>query len=276
MTIDDLLVYGNKYLHKDEVKLILSTILSMNPLELTINLDKIIDNEIVNKYKKAIEYVKLGKPIQYALNNACFYGNDFYVNENVLIPRFETEELVYNTLNYLDKYFINPKVLDMGTGSGCIGITLKKERPSIIVNLADISEEALEVAKINSNNLNVDTLLIKTDLFQNIHDKYDVLISNPPYIAYSDEVDVLVKNNEPHLALYADNNGLNIYERMFKDCEKYLNDKYMIALEIGSSQKKDILNLINQYLKDVKVITKQDASKRDRMIFIFKNIDLSE
>ncbi len=276
MTIDDLLVYGNKYLHKDEVKLILSTILSMNPLELTINLDKIIDNEIVNKYKKAIEYVKLGKPIQYALNNACFYGNDFYVNENVLIPRFETEELVYNTLNYLDKYFINPKVLDMGTGSGCIGITLKKERPSIIVNLADISEEALEVAKINSNNLNVDTLLIKTDLFQNIHDKYDVLISNPPYIAYSDEVDVLVKNNEPHLALYADNNGLNIYERMFKDCEKYLNDKYMIALEIGSSQKKDILNLINQYLKDVKVITKQDATKRDRMIFIFKNIDLSE
>ena len=225
MTIEELIVYGNKYLHKDEVKLILSTILNINPLELTLDLARIIDLELVNKYKKVIEYVKDGKPIQYALSNACFYGSDFYVNENVLIPRFETEELVFYTIIYLNKYFSNSNILDLCAGSGCIGLTLKKECPNISITLSDISEKALEVLSINKNNLNISGNVILSDLFANINDKYDVIVSNPPYIAYTDEVDEIVLNNEPHLALYADNNGLAIYERILKDCEKYLNNK---------------------------------------------------
>ena len=126
MKIKDLLLEGNKYVHKDQSKLILSTILEYNPLELTLRLDDEISKEIEDKFLKCIKNIKNGIPIQYALNSVNFYGLDFYVDERVLIPRFETEELVYNTDLYLKKYFNNNiKILDLGTGSGCIGLTLK-------------------------------------------------------------------------------------------------------------------------------------------------------
>ena len=276
MSIEDLIILGNEYLHKDEVKLILSTLLSMNPLELNLNLEKQVDEEIVLKYKKVLKYKREGMPIQYALNNACFYGYDFYVSEDVLIPRFETEELVYNTIIYLKKYFNSPKVLDLCSGSGCIGITLKKECPDISIDFADISTKALDVLKKNLKGHQVDGKVIESDLFANIHDKYDIIVSNPPYVAYSDKVDEIVQKYEPSLALYADNNGLEMYERILKDASKYLKDKFLIAFEIGSTQARDVIALIQKYLTDVKVILKKDASARDRMIFIFKNIDFNE
>lgn len=276
MSIEDLIILGNEYLHKDEVKLILSTLLSMNPLELNLNLEKQVDEEIVLKYKKVLKYKREGMPIQYALNNACFYGYDFYVSEDVLIPRFETEELVYNTIIYLKKYFNSPKVLDLCSGSGCIGITLKKECPDISIDFADISTKALNVLKRNMQIHQIDGKVIESDLFANIHDKYDIIVSNPPYVAYSDKVDEIVQKYEPSLALYADNNGLEMYERILKDASKYLKDKFLIAFEIGSTQARDVIALIQKYLTDVKVILKKDASARDRMIFIFKNIDFNE
>lgn len=276
MSIEDLIILGNEYLHKDEVKLILSTLLSMNPLELNLNLEKQVDEETVLKYKKVLKYKREGMPIQYALNNACFYGYDFYVSEDVLIPRFETEELVYNTIIYLKKYFNSPKVLDLCSGSGCIGITLKKECPDISIDFADISTKALDVLKKNLKGHQLDGKVIESDLFANIHDKYDIIVSNPPYVAYSDKVDEIVQKYEPSLALYADNNGLEMYERILKDASKYLKDKFLIAFEIGSTQARDVIALIQKYLTDVKVILKKDASARDRMIFIFKNIDFNE
>ena len=277
MKIKDLLLEGNKYVHKDQSKLILSTILEYNPLELTLRLDDEISKEIEDKFLKCIKNIKNGIPIQYALNSVNFYGLDFYVDERVLIPRFETEELVYNTDLYLKKYFDNNiKILDLGTGSGCIGLTLKHLNNNYDITLSDLSPYALEVASKNSNNLELDVKIIESDLFKEINDKYDCIISNPPYIGKNDEVDDIVSKNEPHMALYADNNGLDYYERILKDVSNFVNDKYLIAFEIGSSQKEDIIDLINKYLKDVKVITKQDMSKRDRMVFIFKNIDINE
>ena len=276
MSIEDLIILGNEYLHKDEVKLILSTLLSMNPLELNLNLEKQVDEETVLKYKKVLKYKREGMPIQYALNNACFYGYDFYVSEDVLIPRFETEELVYNTIIYLKKYFNSPKVLDLCSGSGCIGITLKKECPDISIDFADISTKALDVLKKNLKCHQVDGKVIESDLFANIHDKYDIIVSNPPYVAYSDNVDEIVQKYEPSLALYAGNNGLEMYERILKDASKYLKDKFLIAFEIGSTQARYVIALIQKYLTDVKIILKKDASARDRMIFIFKNIDFNE
>ena len=276
MSIEDLIILGNEYLHKDEVKLILSTLLSMNPLELNLNLEKQVDEETVLKYKKVLKYKREGMPIHYALNNACFYGYDFYVSEDVLIPRFETEELVYNTIIYLKKYFNSPKVLDLCSGSGCIGITLKKECPDISIDFVDISTKALDVLKKNLKGHQVDGKVIESDLFANIHDKYDIIVSNPPYVAYSDKVDEIVQKYEPSLALYAGNNGLEMYERILKDASKYLKDKFLIAFEIGSTQARDVIALIQKYLTDVKIILKKDASARDRMIFIFKNIDFNE
>ena len=277
MKIKDLLLEGNKYVHKDQSKLILSTLLEYNPLELTLKLEDEINEEIKEKFIKCVKNIKNGIPLQYALNSVNFYGLDFYVDERVLIPRFETEELVYNTDKYLKKYFNdNIKILDLGTGSGCIGLTLKHLDNKYDVTLSDLSPYALEVASQNSKNLNLDVKIIESDLFQNINDKYDLIISNPPYIAYNDEVDELVKSNEPHMALYAENDGLEYYERILKDISNYLNEKYLIAFEIGSSQKEKIIDIINKYLKDVNIITKQDMSERDRMVFIFKNVEINE
>ena len=276
MKVEDLICLGNKVIHKDQVKLLLGTILDMNPLEINLHLNDLVSDNLVIKYKDCLNCLKDGEPLQYALKSVNFYGIDYYVDKRVLIPRFETEELVLNVHKYIEKYFKEPSLLDLGTGSGCIGLTLKKLNPTLDVTLSDISKEALEVASINKENLGLSVNIVESDLFMNINKKFDVLVSNPPYVAYDDEIDKKVLENEPHIALFADNNGLEYYERILKDCCKYLNDKYLIALEIGAYQKDKVLELINKYLKDVKIIDKKDLSNRDRMIFIFKNIDLNE
>ncbi len=278
MKIEELLCLGNKVIHKDQTKLLLSTLLNMNPLELSLHLDEIVDSEITTKFQECLNSLKNGEPLQYALKNSNFYGLDFYVDKRVLIPRFETEELVNNTINYLQKYFSkNIKVLDLGTGSGCIGLTLKYLNNDLDITLSDISNEALEVAHINQEKLGLDVKIVYSDLLDNIEDKFDCLISNPPYISYDDkEITDLVLNNEPHQALFADNDGLEYYDKILCKCEKYLNDKYLIAFEIGYNQEEKILNLINKHLKDVKVLTKKDMAGLPRMVFIFKNIEINE
>lgn len=277
MKIKDLIDEGNKVLHKDQTKLVLGTILNLNPLELNFHLEDLVSNDLENRFIKCLENVKNGKPLQYALNNVNFYGLDYYVDERVLIPRFETEELVYNTNYYINKYFNgNAKILDLCCGSGAIGLTLKHLNNNLDVTLSDISPYALEVCDINRKNLNLDVKIVESDLFLDITSKFDVIISNPPYIAEADEVDEVVKTNEPHIALYADNDGLEFYERILATCENYLNDRYLIAFEIGESEKIRVLELIDKYLKNVKVITKRDMAGHDRMVLIFKNVNLSE
>ena len=219
-----------------------------------------------------VEELKKNKPIQYILGNVNFYGFPFYINKNVLIPRFETEELVENTLKYIDNLFGNRniKVIDLGCGSGNIGITLKKKNPKLDITCLDISNDALEVAKINAKNLNVDIAFLNGNMLDDVHDKYDVIISNPPYIAEDEEIEDIVKNNEPHIALYAPNNGLYFYEKILSTCSKNLNDMFLIAFEIGNTQKEDVSTLAHKYLDNVKVECLKDLSGRDRMIFIYK------
>ena len=277
MTIEELLCEAYQKVHKDQAKLILATLLNQNPLELTMHLDLKVNEEIINKYQECLDNIINGLPLQYALKETNFMGLNFYVDNRVLIPRFETEELVYNTNKYIQKYFnSNIKILDIGTGSGCCGLTLKKLNNNFQVTLLDISQDAIDVAKINSQRLNLDVNYLLSDIFSNVKEKYDVIISNPPYVSIDDEIEDIVINNEPNIALYANNNGLEYYEKILKDCEKYLNSTYLIAFEIGNKQKENVVNLINKYLKDVKIIAKQDMSSRDRMIFIFKNVLLNE
>ena len=279
MKVEDLLCLAKKSIHTDQAKLLLATIINLNPLELNIHLNDIVEMELVDKYINCLNNLEQGIPLQYALKETNFYGFNFYVDERVLIPRFETEELVFETNKLINKVFFNKKklnVLDLGCGSGCIGITLKKINPSLNITLSDISESALEVASLNAKRLNVAVNILESDLFSNLNQKYDVIISNPPYISKNEEVAEIVLKNEPHLALYANLNGLEFYDKILKSCEKYLNDKYILAFEIGFLQKKAVLELIEKYLKDVLVFTKKDMAGRDRMVFILKNINITE
>ena len=232
--------------------------------------DEIFNKKKISKYKvnKINRILEKSKtyPIQYIAGNVDFYGYNYIVNKNVLIPRFETEELVSETINYINKMNKNVKIIDIGTGSGCIGITLKRELKNAKVTLVDISKKALNVARKNKKSL--DIKLLKSNLFEKLNGKYDLIISNPPYISYNEEIMDIVKNNEPNIALFADNEGLYYYEEILKTCKDYLNDEYLIAFEIGATQKDKIIAIVNKYLPNSNIISKKDMQGRDRMIFI--------
>lgn len=274
MTVEELLVFGKSHCHSDHAKILLGELIGLNPLELLNHLNDIVDNSKVDLYKKEVLALEEGRPLQYVLGYVNFYGNKFYIDERCLIPRFETEELVENTINYINKYFTEPvDIIDLGTGSGIIGLTLEKKVNTNSIDLVDISKEALEVTKINKDNLNSKANLIESDFFNNINDKYDVIISNPPYIKDDEEIEDIVKDNEPHLALYAGIDGLDCYESILKNISNHMKDRCLIAFEIGYTQKEDITNLVNKYLDNVRIETKKDLSDKDRMMFIFKNLE---
>ena len=183
------------------------------------------------KLDEYIDELIKGRPVQYIVGDVDFCGNRIMVNESVLIPRFETELLVDKTIKYINKLFRKQiKILDVGTGSGCIAITLAKETNSK-VSACDISLEALLVAKKNAKENKVAINFVYSDLFSNIKDKFDVIISNPPYIAHDEEIMDIVLNNEPKIALYADNKGLACYEEMFKVIENYVEDNFFFSVK---------------------------------------------
>ena len=235
------------------------------------------DTEYLEKYlskdklEEGLEKLKKGLPVQYIVGNVDFYGNTLKVNENVLIPRFETETLVEKTVNYAKKYLKEPlKIIDLGTGSGAIAITLKKLLNSKIDAL-DISKKALEVAKENAKINNVEINFFQNDMLEGIEEKYDIIISNPPYIAYDEEVEEIVKNNEPSIALYAENNGLEYYEKILKKAKNNLNKPGIIAFEIGMKQGKEIKQLARKYFDIDKIKVEKDLTGKDRYIFIINS-----
>lgn len=270
MTVEELIVYGKGKTSSDHAKMLLSSYLDVNPLELLTILDKEVDSDIEKLYKSSLEALKENKPIQYVIGNVNFYGLKFIVNKNVLIPRFETEELVEQVVEYtkdLNKDKI--KILDLGCGSGAIGLTLKSILKDSEVTLTDISKDALEVAKLNANNLNLDATFIESDWFSNVKlEQYDIIVSNPPYIRTDEEIEEIVKNNEPSLALYGGVDGLDCYRKILANIKSYLNNKFLIAFEIGESQKEEIYDIVNKYLKDIEITCKKDLYGRNRMIFV--------
>lgn len=233
------------------------------------------NNNLYSKetYQQGIKQLQEGKPIQYIIGNVDFYGNIINVNENVLIPRFETELLVEKTIKYINQHFKNKKlsIIDLGTGSGCIAIALKKILTSLEVDALDISKEAIELAKKNAHQNKVSINFIEGNMEDPLSKKYDVIISNPPYIDYGEEIMDIVKNNEPHIALYAKEKGIYYYHKIIKNLKNNLPNNYLIAFEIGHTQAKKIEELAIKYLDNPKIIIEKDYSGKDRFIFIINN-----
>jgi len=227
--------------------------------------------EDISKLDTLNEYVKkrLGHmPIQYILNKAYFCGLPLYVNENVLIPRFDTEVLVEEVLK-ISKKDKSKRILDICTGSGAIAIALKKLGGFERVDALDISDKALEVARRNANELDSDINFLKSDMFSSLtcENKYDIIVSNPPYIQ-SDVVDTLeseVKDFEPRLALDGDADGMKFYKIIAKNYEKYLADNGVLALEIGYDEADDIRALF----EGKNVVIKKDLANLDRVAIIY-------
>ena len=234
------------------------------------------DLEYLKKYlpKEKLEEGKLllnkGVSPQYIVGNVDFYGNIINVDDRVLIPRFETELLVEKTVSYINKLFNKKvKILDMGTGSGCIAISLKK-LVDCDMSASDISCDALDVARENAINNEVDINFINSDIYSNIDVKFDCLISNPPYISYDEEIEDVVRNNEPHLALYAKEEGMHFYRNILEQASNYLEDRFLIAFEIGYTQGNKVRNLAYKYLgEDINVSVEKDYSDKDRFVFIW-------
>ena len=215
-------------------------------------------------FKKLAEHI----PAQYIIGHADFFGMQLKVDERVLIPRPETEELV--ELILAENLKDNLKVLDIGTGSGAIALALAKNRLDWSVTASDISEDALELATENANAQNLNLSFIKSDCFSEISSKYDIIVSNPPYISREDqeEVGLNVLHSEPHLALFADEDGLAIYRRIAEDSKDYLNDGGKIYLEIGYKQGQSVPALFMENLPEKRVRTLKDQFGQDRMVVI--------
>ncbi len=216
-------------------------------------------------------YVKKNTPVQYLIGHEYFFGYCFNVNHDVLIPRYETEELVTNVLDYMDSYFADQplKVVDIGTGSGCIAISLKKERPSLFVTATDISDKALKVAQENARSLAADVSFKLGDMTAPLEGmKFDVIVSNPPYLRNGEDVAPIVLDYEPHVALFGGDDGLQYYRQLFEEAPQILNRRYFIALEHGYDSAKAIRKLAKKLLPGTEIIHKKDMQGKDRMTFI--------
>lgn len=247
-----------------KVRLILSHFMNVEKNYLITHDDEELSEEIEEKYKLGIEKLSKDVPLQYITNTQEFYGMKFKVNENVLIPRYDTEILIEETLKLAkDK----DKILDMCTGSGIIAITLTKNVEKANVFACDISLEALKVAKENNELHNTNVKFINSNLFENIEEKnFDIIVSNPPYITEKEmqELENQVKK-EPELALYGGVNGLDFYKKITENAKEYLKKEGLLIFEIGYKQKEDVSKiLIENKFKNIKCV--KDLQGLDRVI----------
>ena len=277
MKIEELLRYGKEKLEKQKIedasiisRILVQYVLKIDRNKLIINKNDNVDINKENEYKEYIEKIINGKPIQYITNNQEFMRLNFYVDENVLIPQPDTEILVEEVIKSID-IKENIEILDMCTGSGCIGISLAKNIKNTKVTLVDISKEAIETAKKNAiqNEVENKITFIQSDMFENVKGKFDIIVSNPPYIK-TNIIQTLDKQvqNEPHIALNGGEDGLDFYKILINEAHKYLKKDGKIFLEIGYDQKQEVESLAKQSKHYKKIETIKDLSQNDRVIIL--------
>ena len=257
---------------KKEIEIFLCHLLSYSKFELYNNAEKSISLTKVNLLNEWLERRAKREPIQYIINNAWFYGREFYVNENVFIPRPESERLIEVAINHL-RDFDSPKILEIGTGSGCLSISLAIEFPNSDVQSIDVSENAINVAKINSKKFHVNNISFKKLDFLKSEMKtfrnFDLLISNPPYIPKKDMESLMpeVRNFEPHNSLTDDSDGLEFYRKFSSDLHYILNSNGIGIFEVGlSPHPKDAKRIFNKISRSTKLL--KDYNGDDRLIIV--------
>ena len=240
-------------------------------LSLTNNFDKEIKDE--NQFVSAMNRYQNGEMIEYIFNKAYFLSKPFYADKNVLIPRQETEQLVLNTARLIKNTFHNDnlKILDVCTGSGCIGISLAHIFNNSEVVLSDISTDALTVANKNIRDHKLTNVVTKQgDMltpFIDHADRYNVIIRNPPYIENEATIDEKTWKQEPHLALLA-KPGTLFYEKVLQDYLKIVSDEFIIAFEIGEDQEEALTGLINKYCQGCSFYFEKDLYNKTRFLYI--------
>ncbi|PID15166.1 protein-(glutamine-N5) methyltransferase, release factor-specific [Sporosarcina sp. P34] len=231
-----------------------------------------ISDETSSRFWAIITELLTGKPIQYILGEESFYGYLFEVNEHVLIPRPETEELVHYALQRANQLFGDRviQVADIGTGSGAIAVAFKKERPTAKVTATDFSEAALEVAKRNAERNEADITFMQGDMEEPLKSqKWDIILSNPPYIAEHEKsvMSPTVYDFEPQTALFAEEDGLYFYRRLAENLSPLMNHPSLIGFEIGYQQGAIVQEYLQKSFPKATVEIVQDINKKDRMIF---------
>ena len=267
------LKFKDKGLSPELVKAFIYELCNDHKINLYLEMDNEVDKELLEDFDKGIVRLLDGEPLNYVLGYSYFYGYRFIVNPDVLIPRPETEELVGLILSQYDEYFKGEKikVCDVGTGSGAIAIALKKEEHNLDVYASDISAEALEVAKINAQNNECDIHFLEGSMLEPYIDndlKFDILVSNPPYIKSVEKVDSAVLDYEPHVALFGGEDGLKFYREIFENAHKILNKKALAFFEMGYDQKEALSALARDYFNDVDIKVFKDINGKDRMLML--------
>ena len=248
------------------------------PHELYLMYDEEVSSELEAKFLAGMEEYYQGKPIQYIKGVENFFGRDFKVNEDVLIPRYETEELVEIILYRIDDYFAEYQSItlcDVGTGSGAIATSLALEEPRLKVFATDISLKAVTVAKDNAKNLGANIEFMVGDMLEPLLEneiKVDIFVSNPPYIPQEQEIEAMVKDNEPHVALFGGNDGLYFYRKIFQGVEPLLQERALLAFEMGFDQRELMEAALQEYFPNDPHEIIKDINGKDRMLFIYRNL----
>lgn len=275
MLVSEALKYGMEELKKHAVtdfksdtSLLLEHSTGLDFRKYFLNRDKSLSFEEEALFRQCLRRRITGEPVQYITNKAYLMGHEFYVDRNVLIPRYDTEILVDTVLRHTKPEM---KLLDLCTGSGCILISVMKECPDLLGVGSDISAGALEIAQRNANAHKVSPKLVESDLFERINGMYDVIVSNPPYIDKKDmeELQREVREYEPHLALYGGEDGMDYYRRIIGESKDYLVDGGKIFFEIGYNQLEGVSALLkSRGFVDIFVV--KDLNQKDRVIYARK------
>ena len=278
MTYQQLINYGKKLAksHNVEVEGIKILVLEMSGLngaEFLLNIHSEVDRELEEKIKNGIEEYINGKPVQHIVGYTYFYGYKMIVNGDVLIPRPETEELIGYVLAYYDEMFDGKKVdvVDVGTGSGNIAVALACEESNMNVSASDISFEALETAKVNAENNQANVTFYQGNMLDPFIEKglkFDILVSNPPYIPDDEYVEPLVLDNEPNIALFGGNKGMKFYQEIFENAKKVLKEKAIMAFEHSHKTRLEMLELANTYFPKANSFVIKDLNGKDRFLIV--------